>query len=425
MSRDMRLRVLVVSPCLPYPPIWGSGVRVLQLLRHLAKRHRLSLLTYAWPSDGPNIAAVQELGVSVYSVPAPRSQGRGRRQAQFMSLFSSASYQWRGLRSETMQDAIDRLLDKERFDLIQVETSQMCGFDFASSAVVLLDEHNIEYELLSRMYHSERSPVRKLYSGMEYLKFRREEQRAWGRVAGCILTSEREEAIFRRSVPTKPVAVVPNGVDVEEFCSAAKASDDANIVFTGMMRYRPNVDGVLYFVHEVLPRIRRVRSDVTFSIVGANEPKEVRRLAGPHVVVTGWVPDVRPYVERAAVFAVPLRMGGGTRLKVLEGLAMGKAMVSTTLGCEGIKVRDGQHLLIADEPSAFAEAVLRLLDDRSLAAALGENGRNLAESEYSWASVAQQLEAFYSEVLGGVQPRQTAPALRTASDSEFAESARE
>jgi glycosyltransferase involved in cell wall biosynthesis len=161
---------------------------------------------------------------------------------------------------------------------------------------------------------------------------------------------------------------------------------------------------------------------VTFTIVGADATEEVQRLAGPGVVVTGTVPDVRRYVARAAAVVVPLRMGSGTRLKVLEGLAMGKALVSTSLGCEGIDVRDGEHLLIADDPRDFAAAVLRLLDDSGAAAALGQRGRALAVAQYSWATVVEGLEGFYTDMLSraGVQYAPGWPGATTGATSAAA-----
>ena len=174
-----------------------------------------------------------------------------------------------------------------------------------------------------------------------------------------------------------------------------------SLVFTGLMSYRPNIDGIVYFVEEILPLIHRVRPQVKLAIVGAGAGEEVLRLAGPQVTVTGAVPDMRAYFAGAAAAIVPLRMGSGTRLKVLEGLAMGKPMVSTSVGCEGIHVRSEDHLLIADDPSAFADAVLRALGDPALAAGLARRGRALVEREYGWASIAAHLEAFYRQVLAG------------------------
>jgi glycosyltransferase involved in cell wall biosynthesis len=297
-----------------------------------------------------------------------------------------------------MQTVLDRLLTTEGFDIVQVESTQMSVFDFGPRATVLLDEHNIEYELLYRMCRTEQSPLRKVYNWAEFLKFRREERRAWRRADGCALTSAREEQIVRGYVPDKPTAVVPNGVDIEYFAPRSEPVVGHHIVFTGLMLYRPNIDAAVYFAREILPTILRHRANARFVIVGAGPTEEVRRLAGPNVHVTGTVPDVRPYVHDAAALVVPLRMGSGTRLKVLEGLAMGKAMVSTSLGCEGIDVRHGEHLLVADEPEAFAQAVLQLLDRRELAKDLGERGRALTEATYSWSSVGAQLEMLHNRL---------------------------
>jgi len=394
MSR--RLRILVFTPSLPYPPIWGFGIRVYQTVRHLAARHEVSLLTYAGPEQAEHVARLRQECHAVHVVPPPC---RNRRLAQLVSLASSASFLRADLYSEAMQSTIDALLRRERFDIIQVESSHLGGFDFHGRATLILDEHNIEYELLQRMVQTERAPLRRLFNWAEYRKFRREEQGCWDRADGVVMTSERERDLLRGLRPDKPAVCAPNGVDIEYFRPPDAVPDPGSVVLTGLMRYRPNIDAALFFAQDVLPRIRRVRPDVVFTVVGAGPPEEIKQLAGPHIVVTDMVPDVRPYIRRAAALVVPLRMGSGTRLKVLEGLAMGKAMVSTSVGCEGIAVRDGEHLLIADDADAFARAVLRLLDDRDLAAALGRRGRTLAEREYSWESVVAGLEAFYGRVL--------------------------
>lgn len=408
MSRTDGLRILFVTPSLPYPPATGFRTRVFQMVRHLGARHHVSLLTYAKPYEHAEVAAMRGTCAAVHTVERMRPKGAAKRRQQLASLLSPVSFQWRQLRTTRMQRAITRVLAEARYDLVQVESSKMCGFDFPAGTRLVVDEHNIEYELLYRSYREEHSPVRKLYNWVEYRKFRREEEQAWRRAAACILTSEREEAILRRHLPGTPAVTVPNGVDTEYFRPTDVTPDPDSIVFTGLMSYRPNEDAVFWFVREILPLIRRSRPNVTFTIVGSSPPPEVERLAGPGVVVTGRVPDVRPYVERAAVCVVPLRYGSGTRLKVVEGLAMGKPLVSTALGCEGIAVRGGEHLLMADEPASFARHVLQVLDSPALAAELGRRGRALVEGRYDWGGIVRGMETFYDELLAA-QPEAVRP----------------
>jgi sugar transferase (PEP-CTERM/EpsH1 system associated) len=402
MSDQSPLNILILTPSLPYPPNWGFGIRVYQCVRHLARRHRVHLVTYAWPGpiegvaedEAEKIASLKALGVCVHTVPIPEAV-LDKRRAQKRSMLSLASFQSSSLYTFRMQALIDRLMAEQSFDIVQIESSQLGGYRFRSGPQIVLDEHNIEYELLGRMVRSERQPVRRLYNALEYVKFRREERRCWQRVDACLFTSERECELVRRRLPHQAIAVAPNGVDIDDFRPQEVAIDPDSLVFTGLISYRPNTDAILYFAREVLPRILEVRPQAVFTVVGLGDAEEVYRLAGSHIVVTGSVPDVRPYVARAAAFVVPLRMGSGTRLKVLEGLAMGKPMVSTSLGCEGISVRDGEHLKIADNPAVFAQATLQLMEDASLAAQLGRAGRTLIEREYSWESVVAGIEEFY------------------------------
>jgi glycosyltransferase involved in cell wall biosynthesis len=283
--------------------------------------------------------------------------------------------------------------------VIQLETSPLAGFRFSPDSTVALVEHDIIFELLYRMYKAERSPVRRLYNRLEYAKFRRDEIASWRRVDGCIATSSREVPIIRRHAPGVPIMVAPNGVDGSYFAPSDGRVDENTIVMTGFMKTRPNIDGALYFVNAILPLVLQSKPAAKFYIVGGSPPEEIRRLASPQVVVTGEVPDVRPYVHKAAVVVVPLRMGGGTRLKILEGLSMEKAMVSTTIGAEGIDVKHREHLLIADEPAAFADAVVHLLSNPAAGGTLARAGRELVDRTYQWSAVVDRVETFYSELV--------------------------
>jgi glycosyltransferase involved in cell wall biosynthesis len=258
------------------------------------------------------------------------------------------------------------------------------------------------------MRENERSLLRRAFYRLEELRFRNFEQRCWRRVDGCVMTSEREARVVRTVAPNTPTAAVPNGVDVEYFRPRPEPVEPRTLVFNGTLDYRPNLDGASFLVEQILPRVRSRYPDVRVVLVGRGSQADLDGFRAPGVEVTGEVPDVRPYLARAAVVTVPIRTGSGTRLKVVEGLAMGKAMVSTTLGCEGVDVRDGKHLLIADDADAFAAAVMRLFEDAEHGQALGRAGRIKMEREYSWEYAGELLESLYTRVVGAGAHRATA-----------------
>jgi glycosyltransferase involved in cell wall biosynthesis len=394
------MRILIASPTLPYPQSSGYAIRVFQVVHRLQQRHSVTLLAYADASEErQSITELRAHVPDLHIVPRSTARVGSKRVEQLATLLSRQSFQRRHQYSAAFQQKLDELSRRAAYDVINIETSGLAGLRFDPRAALVLTEHDIVYELLYRMYQTERSPFRRLYNRMEYAKVRRDEIRTWRTVAGCVTTSPREERIIHEFAPATPILVAPNGVDVDYFAPGDEPIDPNALVMTGFMKTRPNIDGALFFVREVLPRIRAVRPQVVVYLVGAAPPDEVRRLAGEHVIVTDAVPDVRPYVRRAAVFVVPLRMGGGTRLKVLEGLSMRKPMVSTSLGCEGIDVEDKRHLLIADDADGFAGAVLRLLDDPALGRQLAGEGQQRVLSQYRWAGIVDRQEGFFEQLL--------------------------
>jgi glycosyltransferase involved in cell wall biosynthesis len=278
----------------------------------------------------------------------------------------------------------------------------MAYYRLPAGIPAVLDLHNVEYEILGRVAAGGGAPLRRLYNWAEYLKFRRAEPQLWRRFAALLVTSERDGALVRHHLPDARPVVVPNGVDTAFFHPAPPGAGpapgaDPRIVFTGMMAYYPNHDGALYFADAIWPAIRRALPAARWLIVGAEPPPVVRALDGAAgISVTGRVGDVRPYAWRSGVSVVPLRMGGGTRLKIVEALALGQAVVSTSVGCEGIAVAPGRNLVLADDPAAFAAAVVDLLRDPVRAAAIGAAGRALAEAQYSWPVVVRPMLAAWA-----------------------------
>jgi polysaccharide biosynthesis protein PslH len=390
-------------------------MRVYQLARQLASRHDLTLLSNIDAESGPGVDSLrEEMDVRVV-VRNPPSR-RAKRTAQLLSLVSRRPFAVRSAQSPELQRAIDELCATRQFDVIQLESSVLCGLRFPESARLLLDEHNVESEVFERVWRSEKSPLRRLFNRLEYVRFRRHEHRWWRRVDACALTSEREEPIVRPHTRDIPVGVVPNGVDLDYFRPREGDGEPDTVVFNGVLDYRPNVDAAQHLVDEIWPLVRLHRPEARLLIVGRGDAAERERFRRPGVELTGEVPDVRPYLAGAAVVIVPIRMGGGTRLKVVEALSMGRPMVSTPLGCEGVDVRDGEHLLVAEGAEPFAAAVVRLLDDRRLARALGRAGRTRMEEKYSWDLAGDRLEGLYRRMLGGsdAEPGPAAPASLAA-----------
>jgi glycosyltransferase involved in cell wall biosynthesis len=302
--------------------------------------------------------------------------------------------------SEAMQAAIDRVLAHQTFDVIQLEHQHLGLFHVDSpGAIRILDAHNIESDNIRRLTRYSRSPLRRLYYELEYRKVRREESTVLAGQDALLVTSERDRWLIEEEFPHIPKFVIPNGVDTEFFHPSDQAPEPLSLVFTGAMNYLPNADGIGYFLREIFPIIRKEIPEVHVSVVGSGPPKWLERLADSNVTVTGYVNDVRPFVHRASVYVVPLRMGGGTRLKVLEAMAMKKPVVTTSIGCEGIDVVHNESALIADDPNEFAAAVIELVRNDRRRASIVDRGYDVVREKYEWSVVGDRLAGVYDTLL--------------------------
>jgi glycosyltransferase involved in cell wall biosynthesis len=390
------VEILVFAPYVPYPPWFGGASRVYHLIRVLGREHRITLLCLGTTAELDAARPLRDACVEVLAVPPPPG-ARWRRLYQARSVLGHPYYRY-AYYSAPMRRALDALLRRRSFDVIHVEFAHMGYYRLPPGPLRVLDEHNVEYRLLERVGRQERDPLRRFYAFVQARKFRRDELAACRRMDGVLTTSEADRAVLAAEGVDVPIHVVPNGVDCEFFTAARPPESGARLLFTGAINYVPNTDAVLYFCDEILPRVRAVRPDVSFAIVGRDPPERVRRLAGPSITVTGTVPDVRPWMRDAAVVVVPLRSGSGTRLKILEALASGCAVVSSSIGCEGLEVTHGRDILIADRPDEFAAGVLRCLADPGLRARLGRGGRALVEQRYRWESIGRALSRHYAEM---------------------------
>jgi glycosyltransferase involved in cell wall biosynthesis len=400
------MRILFVTPYLPSPPRFGGQRRLEGLMRSLAAHHELTVVSFNASDQFAQLSleATRAFCKEVVTFPdMDFLDNRHKRLLQARSLLSRHSYEHLLLaRRREFLARVQDFVDSGRFDIVQVEFAQMAAFRFRQPAErrfrTVLDEHNIEFDIVRRTASAQVSTARRAYSAVDWRKLKREERSAWRRFDGVTLTSERDAGMLRELESATPVAVVPNGVDIDGFRPAEQAPEADNLLFFGAMNYYPNQDGIGYFMDQVFPLILARRPSTKLWIVGPGaEP--LYDLRGPNVEVTGFVDAVEPYLDRASAVVVPLRLGGGTRLKIVEAMAKGKAIVSTRIGAEGIDVRHDQHALLADDPQGFAEQVERVLSDAALAKRLGSAARQLAVDRYSWPALVGHLQKFYEQLL--------------------------
>ena len=406
------MRILFLTPQLPYPPRQGTQIRNFHLLRAASSTHEVDLLSFARPGEAfSGTGPLRELCGEVQLIPAPLRTRQERVRTLVASPDPDMAHR---LRSEGLAAMLRAMLERGRYDAVQVAGIEMARYipivrKTVPGTRVVFDDHNAEYLLQGRAAevdaHHPPSWPKAVYSLIQWRKLRSYEARLC-RVADAVLAVSEDDAAAIRSLGgTAPVFVVPNGVDTEYYRpNPSQSPRPATLLFTGTMDFRPNVDAVRWFVADVLPLLAERRPDVRLDIVGRSPAPAVQRLASSAVSVTGAVDDVRPYFERASLYVVPMRMGGGVRLKILEALAMGLPLVSTSMGAEGAGLTHGKELLIADTAAQFAQAILSLLDDPALRTRLAKAGRETARARFEWGRIAPRLLDVYRGILEQVEP---------------------
>jgi sugar transferase (PEP-CTERM/EpsH1 system associated) len=398
----------------------GGKLRTWHLLRHLAPRHDITYVAFASPDEPrANIDGMHEVARDVHVIPRAdtRKGSLGFYARAAMRLADPLPYAVGTYRSRAYRQCVQALLRDGGFDLVVS--------DFILPAVNLparlpcpgvVFTHNVESEIWRRHAETASGLTRPLYTA-QYRRMLRFERRALNRFEGVLAVSATDRDTLSRIYSAAihgPVHIVQTGVDTGFFEPAPAPVGSRALVFTGSMDWLPNEDAMLYFCRDVLPRIRAQEPQASIAIVGRAPTPAVARLAQESgVTVTGRVDDVRPYMAASAVYVVPLRIGGGTRLKIFEAMAMGKAVVSTTVGAEGLPVRDGEHLLLADDPDSFATAVVRLLRDDDRRRSLEGSARKLVVEHYDWAAVAGDLDRALTRVAKGSTDHSTVRASTT------------
>jgi sugar transferase (PEP-CTERM/EpsH1 system associated) len=401
------MKILVVSPWYPWPPFDGGSIRILETLRYLSRHHQVTLLaTVNRAEEADDGGRLQEVCEHVEtSVLSPRAWRVARRLAK--GLLDRRPVILSFYHDVQLAERLQRLTLRCQYDVVQIEFSYAASYVRAVApscgAKTVLSMHNVESLRFGREIDLALRADRRFAAAWDRVFHGLWEEQAIRAFDGIVSVSEPEQAWVLDRVPEAVVELIPNGVDTDHFQPQAPPDPAAppSIVFTGGMHYPPNVDAVLWFCERIWPRLQRRLPNLHFAIVGRDpDPRVAALRRRPGVVVTGEVADVRPYITGSRCVVVPLRSGGGTRLKILEAMAMARPVVSTAVGAEGLAITPGHDILIADDAERFATHVLDLLGSAESALLLGQAGRRLVEARYRWSRCLEGLDRLYGRLLG-------------------------
>jgi glycosyltransferase involved in cell wall biosynthesis len=399
------MNVLLLTQVLPYPPDSGPKVKTYNVLKYLAQHHEVTLVSFVRGDQADDVRHLQRYCQAVHTIPMQRGAVR---DAWYMarSLLTGQPFLMTRDDRRAMRRLVDQLARKEHFDVAHADQLNMAQYAArVSGAFKVFDAHNALWLLYKRLGQTMEPGLRKWLLGRDWRLLKEYEARICRQFDAVLAVSHEDKAALQEAAG-QPVniSVIPIAIDTDEMTVVEREAEPRHILHIGTMYWPPNIDAVSWFVHKVYPLIRQQRLDVQFDVIGARPPAELLALndTGLGINVTGYVQDPTPYLERTGVMIVPLLAGGGMRVKILNALAQGLPIVSTSLGCEGIAVTHGQDILIADSPQDFADAVVQVLDDAEFAAQLGRNGRRLAEQQYDYRQACLPIDAEYERA---VQPK--------------------
>jgi sugar transferase (PEP-CTERM/EpsH1 system associated) len=392
------MRILTLISRCPWPLTDGAVIRDFNLLREASKRHDVFLLCFLFkPSDREHFGHLRQYCREIVGIDLVRPRATMFARAA-RSLVMNRPFITEEYRRRDMATALTRMVAERDIDVIHAHFLHMSQYHpFKGSAAFVHDAHNLEHVLWKRIARTVRNPLTRLFAASQCSKLIRLQQEVGLKSEKCVTLSDEDRTEYRRICPGADVATVPNGADVAYWRPSANSSEARSILYFGNLGWAPQADAVRYFHDAILPAIWERMPDAKLYIVGQNPPESIQRLRGERVIVTGFVPDMREYVGRATVVVMPLRIGAGTKHRVLQALAMQKALVCTSVAAEGIDLIHGETALITDQPKEFASHTLRLLQDPDLRAKLGTRGRKLILDRYDWQSIYDRLEETFQE----------------------------
>lgn len=397
------MHILFLTDYLPYPPISGDLIRVYHLIRRLAQTHQVSVAApVRTPEEAQSVEAMREFCKHVITADLPRRNPVAHLPGLARTALAGYPLELHFLTSKTLINRINTFMESNPVDIIQFEHSRMAHYAEALSKTAktkkALTFHNVASQQFDTIYKVTRPLVPKFRAWLFSRQMRKWESHCVRTFDRCITVSGNDRQILLADTPGSRIDVVPNGVDTHACQILPRADDQPTLLMVGLMSYAPYTDSAIYFCETILPILQKKIGTVRVLIVGPNPPPEVKRFESDYVQVTGRVPEVAPYYRQSTISVVPLRAGGGTRLKILEAMAFGRPVVSTSLGCEGLNVISGENILIADEPELFANSIVRLMRDSLLYSHIVTQARMLVEVQYDWNVIAAQMLKIYGEL---------------------------
>jgi len=392
------MRVLLLTQVLPYPPDSGPKVKTFNLIKYLTQQHEITIASFVRGDKSAEIRELNRYCKAVYTIPIARSI-----IADSYALIKSmtTNQPWIILRDnrDSMHQLVDKLTKNNHFDIIHVDQLNMAQFaERIKGTPKVLDAHNALWLLYKRLANTMAHGPQKWILNRDWPLLKQYEGDICNQFEAVTAVSDEDKIALQEAAGhNKDITVINISVDLDEMPLIERSDQADHVLHFGTMYWPPNIDGITWFLNEILPIVQQNRASTIIDLVGARPPQSIisRAQIEPHVNVTGYVADLTPYLEMAGVFIVPLRAGGGMRVKILEALARGLPLVTTTVGCEGIAVEHERHVLIANTPEEFANAIIRLLNDQNFAKQLGLAGRHLIETTYDYHSACKPLDKVY------------------------------
>ncbi len=390
-----KLKVLFFSQRFPYPMDTGGKIRTGKLLEQLNEMFQITLVSNVErPKDDPYLDQVKNLCAAFYPVPWKEVRKYSVRfyLKLMRGMFSRYPFTVINDYSRDLETVLRDLLASRRFDLLVCDFLQpSLNVRKINSIPTLLFEHNIESVIPRRHFETARNPIGKAFWWLQWRKMERYERDTCRKFTATVTVSEPDKKCLEERFGIKNVFAIPTGVDTDYYAPRESKVKKNSLVFTGSMDWLPNEDAIIFFAKEILGRIKQKVPDITLTVVGRNPSRRLLQEVEhhPEIDVVGWVSDTRPYISSHTLYVIPLRIGGGTRIKVYEAMGMGKAIVSTRIGVEGLPIRGGDHVILADEPDEFADAVAKCLQDVEQRNRIERNARCFVEAHSSWGKAGQ------------------------------------